>query len=227
MEIEKNKKDDFSGNDDLTELVSRIESLFRTKNTGRCKQDLEGLMNSIALMIESKDAYTTGHIRRVADLAISIGKLFGMTENELEALWIGGMLHDIGKITIPPEVLNKPDALDDDEKRIMMKHVHSGYQICHQLKKNLNEVLEIVRHHHEHLDGSGYPDRLSGDDISLPVRIMAAVDIYDALTSDRPYRKAVGRDEAMAVLDSMSGKCWLDPVVVGALRTALGKGENS
>ena len=120
----------------------------------------------------------------------------GLEEKELEALRIGGMLHDIGKIGIPESILNKPGPLDDREWELMKKHSDIGYKICRPLGKTLGLALEVIRHHHEKLDRSGYPEGLAAQRIPLVARIMAVVDIYDALITERPYRPALSQEEA-------------------------------
>lgn len=144
-----------------------------------------------------------------------------MTVSEIEALKLGGALHDIGKIAVPDQILNKPGPLSPEEWEIMKKHTEIGFKICLPLKDNLGMALSIVRHHHEKLDGTGYPDGLKGDQISMVARIMAVVDIYDALITDRPYRKAMSRADAIRILEEEGQKGKLDADVVGHLKTFI------
>lgn len=207
------------------ELLARIQSLIRIKKVNSNLTSIENVLISLANIIEAKDSYTEGHIQRVASMALEIGKRFGMQKQDLESLKLGGILHDIGKIGVPGQILNKPSQLTSPEWDIMKKHVQTGYKICLPLQKNLGSALEIIRHHHERLDGSGYPDGLNGDQLSLPVRIMAVVDMFDALTTKRSYRKAISHAESLAIVeqDALEGK--LDPEVVEQLKYFLSKQE--
>lgn len=225
--IEAGADDFISKPPDRNELLARIKSLIKVKNLNKKLASFESILFSIANTVEAKDRYTRGHIRRVADLAVSIGKILGMSEGELESLWIGGILHDIGKIATPLEILNKPGRLNDAEKNIMRQHPHTGYLICHPLKRNLKDALDIIRHHHEYLDGTGYPDMLKDEEISAPARIMAAVDIYDALTTDRPYRSAMPSEDAFGILFSLARRGKIDAKVVESLAILKKKGGNA
>jgi putative two-component system response regulator len=203
------------------ELLARVRSLIRIKKVNSNLTSIENVLISLANIIEAKDSYTEGHIQRVATMALEIGKRFGMQKQDLESLKLGGILHDIGKIGVPGQILNKPSQLTSPEWEVMKKHVQTGYKICLPLQKNLGSALEIIRNHHERLDGSGYPDGLNGDQISLPVRIMAVVDMFDALTTKRSYRKAISREESLAIVeqDALEGK--LDMEVVQQLKYFL------
>jgi putative two-component system response regulator len=142
----------------------------------------------------------------------------GLSEREVFALRIGGVLHDVGKIGIPKEILNKPGKLDDKEWEEMRRHPVIGYEICKPLESTRGLALDVVRHHHEKLDGSSYPDGLRGDEISMAARIMCVVDIYDALVKDRPYRPAMPEERALEILDEEVGAGKLDRVVVEELK---------
>ena len=172
---------------------------------------------SLAITVEAKDAYTQGHIERVANVAVMLGRKMGLNPADVEALRFGGTLHDIGKIGVPHEVLNKPGPLDDDEWDVMKSHPDIGYRICSPLKKNLGSALDIIRHHHEKLDGTGYPDGLKGDDVSMVARVMAVADIYDALITDRPYRKGMPKEKAFGILGKEADEGKLDRDVVNCL----------
>lgn len=199
------------------ELLARIKSLLRLKRLNNNLASMENVLFSMAKTVESKDSYTQGHVDRVSQLALSIGHRMGISDDDLEALRFGGVLHDIGKMGVPGNILNKSGPLNDDEWKIMKGHPEIGYKICLPLKKNLGKALDVVRHHHEKLDGSGYPDGLKHDEISMVARIMAVADIYDALVTDRPYRKAMSKGKALNIMcgEAESGK--LDADVVKSL----------
>jgi putative two-component system response regulator len=205
------------------ELLARIVALIQLKKSNSNLTSIENVLVSLANIIEEKDSKTEGHIRRVASMALEIGKRFGMQKDELESLKLGGILHDIGKIGISRKILKKRERLTEDEWDEMKKHVETGYQICLPLQQNLGSALEIIRHHHEKLDGSGYPDGLSGAQLSLPVRIMTVVDMYDALTTHRPYRPAISPQESLAIVESDARDGLLDMEVVNHLKYFLNK----
>ncbi|RKG63046.1 HD domain-containing protein [Corallococcus sp. CA054B] len=174
---------------------------------------------ALANSIDSKDAYTRGHSQRVGDVAVEIGKELKLTERELRQLQYGGILHDIGKIGIPENILCKQSRLTDQEMALMREHPAIGDAIIGPVTF-LGSVRACVRHHHERWDGTGYPDKLKGEDIPLLARIVACADTFDACTSTRPYQKAMPLEKAMEILDNLSG-AQLDPKVVLALRAVL------
>ena len=199
------------------ELLARTKSLIQIKKLNDNLASIEYVLFSLAKTVEAKDQYTQGHVERVSKLAISLGKKMGLSEREMEALRYGGVLHDIGKIAVPGEILNKPGPLSPEEWKVMKNHPVAGYNICLPLKKNLGYALEVIRHHHEKLDGSGYPDGLKNEEISPAARIMAVVDIYDALVTDRPYREGMPMEKAVEILEQEANNEKLDKVVVGLL----------
>lgn len=165
--------------------------------------------------IESRDPYTGGHCRRLAEHAAVIAKQLALPPREVEVVRLGAALHDMGKIVVPDSVLKKPDKLTPEEYAIVKQHCYSGGQICKRVGFLMN-AYPIVYHHHERWDGQGYPDGLKGEQIPLGARIVAVIDAFDAMTTDRPYRRALERAEAIAILRDGSGHQW-DPRVVNVL----------
>ncbi|MFQ5900367.1 MAG: HD domain-containing phosphohydrolase [Thermodesulfobacteriota bacterium] len=208
------------------ELLARTKSLINVRKLNKNLASIENILFSLANIVEAKDKNTEGHTKRVSSLAVALGEKLGLTENEVAALRIGGVLHDIGKIGVPRRILNKPGPLNDEERKIMMKHTVLGYNICLPLAKTIGPALDIIKHHHEKLCGSGYPDGLKGEEIPTTARVMAVVDIYDAITSERPYSKAVSREKAFQILLREVDEGELDKGIVNALIELLGKNSN-
>lgn len=203
------------------ELIARTKSLIKLKRLNNSLTSIENVLFALARAVEAKDAYTQGHTERVASLSLSLGKKMGLSQQEMTALSYGGIMHDIGKIGIPNDILNKPGKLDSQEWQVMQKHPDMGHKIGLPLEKNLGPALQVIRSHHEKLDGSGYPDGLKGNEISLPARIVGVVDIYDALTTDRPYRKAMPQEKAILILREEAADGKLDSAVVEQLITLI------
>ena len=160
---------------------------------------LDVLLPTLARLIEARDPHTKGHCERLADYSVALGEAIGLGRDDLETLRQGGVLHDIGKIGIPDAVLLKPGRLTADEYALMKRHPLIGDAIFAELP-GFADVRGIVRHHHERRDGSGYPDRLRGDEIPLLAQITSIVDAFDAMTSTRPYRIALTTEDACAEL---------------------------
>jgi len=158
----------------------------------------------LAEAIEAKDPYTKGHCGRTAVFATALGREAGLSEADMEVLEFGAFLHDIGKIGVKDAVLLKPGALDDEEWKHMKIHPVVGYQIAVQLDM-LKPMIACIRNHHERWDGSGYPDKLKGEDIPLLARIVCLGDAYDAMATDRPYKKAIPMDECKKILRRQAG----------------------
>jgi putative nucleotidyltransferase with HDIG domain len=173
-----------------------------------------GTLTAFARAIDAKSPWTAGHSERVTKIALKIGKALGLSPKELDILHRGGLLHDIGKIGIAYDILDKPGVLSQDEKEDMHKHVILGARILEPLPAYA-AILPIVKQHHENFDGSGYTEGLAGNDICLYARILALADRFEALTSDRPYRKALSQKKAMEFIKKQAGK-ELDPQVVKA-----------
>lgn len=182
-------------------------------------------IRALADALDAKCDYTSGHSLRVSRYAVTIGRMIGLTEDEMRDLEIAGILHDIGKIGVPESILWKPSRLDPEEQSIMSIHPVRSAQMIEEIPHMERPAL-WVRHHHEYLDGSGYPDRLEGDKIPVGARIILVADAYDAMTSDRPYRKSIGYERATAELKKYAGRQF-DLQMVEALLSAVGeRGEH-
>jgi putative two-component system response regulator len=191
------------------ELLARVNSLLRLKQFTDELDNAETVLSSLALSIEAKDPYTEGHCDRLSKYSVSLAEKFGLPEDLRVALRRGGLVHDIGKLTVPEHILLKPGPLTPEERKIMEQHTIAGERICAPLK-SFRHVLPIIRHHHEKWDGSGYPDGLKGEQIPLTARILQITDIYDALTTDRPYRKALSPEKAFAIMREEAKCGWWD-----------------
>ena len=176
------------------------------------QQLMLGFVQSLVSTLDAKDPYTRGHSERVALIGRRLGKEMGLPEDDLEAIYMSGLLHDIGKIGIDDNVLQKPDVLDDDERDQIKKHPLIGYTILKDIK-HLSAVLPGVRSHHEAYNGTGYPDQLKGEDIPLMARIMAVADSYDAMLSDRAYRPGMPLEKVESILRHGSGTQWDEKVI--------------
>jgi putative two-component system response regulator len=191
----------------LSELEARVRSLTRVKRYTDELDSAESVILSLALTIEARDPYTLGHCQRLAGYATALGERLGLQNDQQVALHRGGFLHDVGKIGIPDAVLLKRGPLDPAESALMRQHPLIGDNLCRELRL-LDDVRPIVRHHHERHDGSGYPDKLSGDQIPLLARIMSIVDAYDAMTTERPYKSAKTSDQACRELGEDAERGW-------------------
>jgi putative two-component system response regulator len=189
------------------ELSARLRSLVRLKRYTDDLDHAEGVIVSLALTIEARDAYTEGHCQRLAAAGVQLGRAIGLPDDDLEALRRGGYLHDLGKIAVRDSVLLKPGQLTRAEYDEMKQHPIVGDRLCGELR-SLRRVRGIVRHHHEKLDGSGYPDGLKGDEIPMLAQIIGLVDVYDALTTQRPYRQALTPDMACEHLRTEAAIGW-------------------
>jgi len=177
------------------ELFARVGSLLRLKEFTDELETADSVLCTLGLSVEARDPYTEGHCERLARNAVDLGRFLRVDEESIVALERGGYLHDLGKIAVPDEILNKGSNLTPAEWEIMKQHPRTGERICRPLK-SLRLVLPIIRYHHEHSDGSGYPDGLCDGDIPLLPRILQVVDIYDALRTARPYKPALGHEQA-------------------------------
>jgi putative two-component system response regulator len=177
------------------ELFARANSLLKLKEFTDELENVETVLFSFALGVEARDPYTEGHCDRLSRYASELGRHLGLDEESVVALKRGGVLHDVGKIRIPDEILKKGSNLTPQEWEIMKQHPIIGENICKPLK-SLRKVLPIIRNHHEHWNGTGYPDGLRGHDIPLLARILQVVDVYDALRTERPYKPALSHEDS-------------------------------
>jgi putative nucleotidyltransferase with HDIG domain len=200
----------------LLDSVSTILGVHRN-NTGLFARQGDLFAASVRALtsaIDAKDPYTHGHSERVARVAVCIGEEMGLDKEQLDTIYLGGLLHDIGKIGIDDQVLNKPGALTPEEYEHIKKHPQLGYDILRGVRQ-LQKILPIVLHHHESWDGTGYPHGLTGESTPLVARIAAVADAFDAMSSDRPYRQGMEDEKLDAILRDGAGKQW-DPAVVDA-----------
>jgi putative two-component system response regulator len=208
---------------DRTELLARVGSLLRLKHRTDELERAEAVLFTLALSIEGKDPYTHGHWERLSDYSARLGQHFGLTEDEITALRRAGVVHDVGKIAVPDTILLKPGRLTEEEWKLIQEHPVVGERICAPLK-SFRLVLPIIRHHHEKLDGSGYPDGLRGEAIPITARVLQIVDVYDALTTDRPYKKAFTITDALQTMEQEVAKGWWDAHVFGEFERLLRSG---
>ncbi len=192
---------------DSAELLVRTKSLLRDRELNKQLDAAEGVVMALARVIEARDRYTIHHAERVGLYSREIGRAHGLTGDDLDILYKGGVMHDLGKIVIPAEILLKQGSLTDIERQIMETHAPAGARIAEPLR-SVARFLPIIRHHHERVDGRGYPDHLAGSEVPLGARIAAIADAWDAMTSDRPYRAALDRDEAVARVRAGAGSQW-------------------
>lgn len=209
-----------SGADDIlvhpfheVELLARVKSLLKLKQHIDDLENAETVLFALAQGIEAKDPYTENHCQRLSVNSEILGKRVGLSGEYLKALERGGVLHDIGKIGIPDAILLKPGKLTPEEWEIMKQHPVIGERIVKPMK-SMKLVLPIIRHHHERWDGSGYPDGLKKDEIPLTARVLQLTDIYDALRTARPYKRAFSKDLALSILKEEAQKGWYDPELV-------------
>ncbi|MBG1265755.1 response regulator [Nostoc sp. WHI] len=195
---------------DRVELAARVKSLVRQKRLNEDLDHAEQVLFSIAMSIESRDPNTGNHCERLVKLGQVFGEYLNLSRYQIRDLRWGGYLHDIGKVGIPDAVLLKTGKLTPEDWQIMQQHVLIGEKICQPLR-SMRGVIPIIRHHHERWDGSGYPDRLKGNDIPYLAQVFQLIDIYDALTSERPYKRAFTSAEALSVMLEETDSGWRNP----------------
>ena len=192
---------------DATELIVRVRVLLRDRALNKRLDATETVLLAFGRAVEARDRYTIDHAERVGRFARELGLLAGLDEEAAEWVYMGGVLHDVGKIAIRDAILLKPGPLDDAEWSVMRTHPAEGERICQPLRST-SPVLPTIRHHHERFDGSGYPDGLAGDAIPLSARLVAIADAWDAMTSNRVYRDSLGESEARHRLEAGAGLLW-------------------
>lgn len=201
------------------ELAARVRSALRLKALYNTLDSAEQVIFSLAAAVEAKDAFTERHTQRVGESARYLGRRVGLPEYALDALYRGGIIHDIGKIGVPDAILLKPGPLNEVETARMREHVSIGEAIVRPLQSAAS-ILPIIRHHHERYDGRGYPDGLRGRETPRLARIVALCDAFDALVNDRPYRARLSTEEAVAELRAGAGTQW-DPEMVEILTSEV------
>jgi PAS domain S-box-containing protein/putative nucleotidyltransferase with HDIG domain len=204
---------------DISELKRAEERLI--ESLSRLQAVSEEVIGAIAAIVEIRDPYTAGHQRRVSELAATIAAELGLDEDTIAGVRVAGMVHDVGKVTVPAEILTKPGRLSEIEFLLITAHAEAGYEILRTIQFPW-PVAELARQHHERLDGSGYPRGLTGDDILLEARILAVADVVEAMASDRPYRAALGLEAALAEIESGSGQLFDTAAVDACVRVFAG-----
>ena len=204
-------------NDLLESCCQSLEEL-RSNYHQAVVDPTEATLLALSQAVEQRNCQTAGHCERMAFISVSLGIVYGLDRGDLLSLYRGAYLHDIGKVGIPDSILLKPSGLDPHEWAVMKTHPTRGVEICRHLKA-LEPVLPIIRHHHERWDGSGYPDGLAGENIPLLARIVQVADIYDALRSERPYKRALSAAETAAIIDEETARGWRDPALIQIFRS--------
>ena len=204
------------------EMFARVKSLLKLKEFTDELETAESVLCTLGLSVEARDPYTEGHCERLSRNASDLGRFLGLDDDSIVALRRGGYLHDLGKIGVPDEILKKGSDLTPAEWEIMKLHPITGETICRPLK-SLRLVLPIIRHHHEHSDGSGYPDGLKEGEIPLLPRVLQIVDVYDALRTVRPYKPAIPHDQAALTMQREAQAGLWDEELVGEFFAMLDK----
>jgi putative two-component system response regulator len=205
---------------DGEELLARVQSLARLKRYTDDLDSAASIIMALAVMIEARDGYLEGRCHRIANNATAIGRAIGLGSVDLQTLHRGGFLHDVGMLAIPLSVLQKAGPLDRAELALVKSHTVKGDELCRNLR-SLQAVRPIIRHHHERLDGSGYPDRLRGGEVPLLAQIIGVVDVYDALTTPRPYQETLTAKQAIRVLRDQVDRGWRQQHLVDTLASII------
>jgi putative nucleotidyltransferase with HDIG domain len=182
-----------------------------SERTAKLRKALDGIIHTVALTVETRDLYTAGHQKRVAKLSSAIAKEMGFTEEQVEGIFMAGIIHDLGKISVPAEILSKPTRLTENEFNLIKNHSQVGYNILKDIDFPW-PIAQMVLQHHERVDGSGYPQGLSGEEILIEAKILGVADVVEAMSSHRPYRPALGIDKALEEIKKNKG-IFYDPRV--------------
>ena len=207
------------------ELMPRFRALVALKQFADEHEHAEKVILTLAKMIDARDPHTAGHSGRVADYADRIAELMGLDVPTRYEMRRGALFHDLGKIVIPDAILRKPGQLTVEERDVVQEHPVVGHELLSSMK-TMRQALPIVYHHHERLDGSGYPDGIAGSAIPMSIRIVTVADVFDALRSERSYRGARSIETAFEILKDGVERGWWDPDVVEAARVAFGARQN-
>ena len=197
------------------ELEDKISGLEKTIETLRMA--LEGTIQTLTIAIGARDPYTTGHQRRGTDLAISIAQEIGLPENVVAGLRMAGLIHDIGKLAVPPEILCKPSKINDLEFQLIKTHPEVGYDILKKIEFPW-PIADIVLQHHERMNGSGYPRKIKGPEILIEAKIINVADVVEAMASHRPYRPSLGIEKSLEQISKNRGILYDNEVVGACLR---------
>jgi putative nucleotidyltransferase with HDIG domain len=201
----------------IRDITKKLEAEAKTlESLERLRMAMGGIIQAMAYTVEKRDPYTAGHQRRVADLARAIATEMNLSPDQVDGIRLAGVVHDVGKIAIPSEILSKPGRLTDLEYNLVKKHPEVGYDIL----KNIDfpwPIADIVLQHHERMDGSGYPNGLKGEKMLTEAKVLAVADVMEAMSSHRPYRAAVGVDKAMEELNTNKDKLYDAQVVAVCL----------
>lgn len=202
------------------EVFARIVRAVQAKKALDTLEDATAVVTSLANAIEGRDPYTRGHVERVGTYAVAMGRRLGLESAELETLRIGGIVHDIGKVAIPDQILNKPGPLTAEEVALVQRHPVIGFDVLQPLR-SFRAALPVIRWHHERPNGRGYPDGIGGAELPLLVRLVALADVFDALSTDRPYRPAFAPEQYRAILHRLAVAGDLDADLVNVLLEIL------
>lgn len=203
-----------------SELRARVDAAVQRKRLTDQLDNSESLLFALARMVEAKDSTTGDHCSRLAYSSAVFARKLGLDESDISALRRGAILHDIGKLGIPDRILLKEGKLTDDEFELMKNHSVIGARLCSDLN-SMQSTLPIIRHHHERWNGSGYPDGLQGKEIPFLARVFQILDVYDALSSGRPYKKAFSTEQVIEIFESEAERDWYDPDLINIFLTIL------